>query len=129
LGLFDELVYQPTNDVEYHPKKQAGVYYHDVFVGFVASFHPLINKNLKLSETALVTYFSLSLDALDSILEKKSTNYHNFETLKDQIVWRDLCFVVDEEETFSHIMDTVHAMDDISDVEVFDLYTGENLDM
>lgn len=50
-----------------------------------------------------------------------------FETLQDQIIWRDLCFVVDTSTDFARIIDAVAQVPEIHQVEVFDVYAGKNI--
>jgi len=42
--------------------------------------------------------------------------------LQDQIVWRDLCFVLDQKDDYGLVLDSVKNIKDIDDVDVFDLY-------
>lgn len=126
--LIDTITYKTTAYTNYHPKKQADIYYNDILIWFVGSLHPLINKWLKIPEHASVSYFSIYLESLETLLsQNKEAITYSFETLKDQIVWRDLCFVLDEKEDFAQILDGVKNIDLVSDIEVFDLYKGENL--
>lgn len=73
-------------------------------------------------ENASVTFFSLYVEAIVSLLANSVGKKYSFITLKDQIVSRDLCFVVESDKDFSTVMDVVNAVEKVSDVEVFDLY-------
>jgi len=117
-----------TEYASYHPKKQADIYYHDVLVGFVGSIHPLVLKDLKISERASVAYFSMYLQDILTLLDQnKDSKSYSFETMQDQIVWRDLCFVVDMDQDFKDIFDVVDGIKAVQDYQVFDLYAGWNL--
>lgn len=106
--LTGELEFRATDDVNYHPKKQAEVYYDGIKVGFVGALHPLINKAFKMPETASVTYFALYAEPVVALLEgQKSSKGYSFETLQDQILWRDLCFVVDVKDHFADLISAV----------------------
>ena len=50
-----------------------------------------------------------------------------YETMQDQILWRDLSFVVDEKEDFSKLLSAIRKIEDIKDVCVFDVYQWVNL--
>ena len=59
----------------------------------------------------------------------KTANEHiyKFETLQDQIIWRDLCFVVDANKDFEAVIKAVKNVPEVQEVEVFDVYAGKNL--
>ncbi|NOZ43572.1 MAG: hypothetical protein GXP45_00070 [bacterium] len=112
-----------TTDLSiYHPKKQANIYIRDVLVGSLGQIHPLLLAELKLPEKASCSYLQLNLDILASLEDQQESNKYTFETLKDQIVWRDLSFVIDEDKSYREILDYIKAMDSLSSLEVFDLY-------
>ena len=52
---------------------------------------------------------------------------YTYETLQDQIIWRDLCFVVDSNKSFYAVITAVKKVPEVKDVEVFDVYAGKNL--
>lgn len=54
-------------------------------------------------------------------------NQVKYETLQDQIIYRDLCFVLDESQDFGTILNPIKALPQIEEIEIFDLYQGENL--
>lgn len=47
---------------------------------------------------------------------------HHFHTLQDQIVTRDLCFVIPRTESFQSVVQAIHEVENIIDVHTFDLY-------
>ena len=59
----------------------------------------------------------------------KHTEAHGYtyETLQDQIVWRDLCFVIGADKDFDSIITAVRKVSEIKHIEVFDVYAGKNL--
>lgn len=127
LGLSGEISYEKTNKKAYHPKKQWNILFNGQEVWFLGTIHPLILKNYKIPETANLVYISLDLHSINELL--KSTDYvvDGYETLQDQIVWRDLCFVVDEDVDYGAVLDVAKNVHEVSDLEVFDLYKGTNL--
>lgn len=77
-------------------------------------------------ENAHLSFMELNLDLLKSLVGKAS-NEKEYESLQDQIVWRDLSLVISKEETFEKVISAVEKVHGVSDVRVFDLYQGESL--
>jgi phenylalanyl-tRNA synthetase beta chain len=50
-----------------------------------------------------------------------------YDTLSEQIVWKDLSFVINKVDSYDKIVDIVKKINEIDDVKVFDIYAGENL--
>lgn len=123
----DKIHFEKTSISQFHPKKQAIVKIGDMVIGFLGSLHPLLLQNQKIGETSGVVYISLNIT---SILESKKNakeHLYTYETLQDQIVWRDLCFVVDGSKNFDAVITAVKKVPEVKDVEVFDVYAGKNL--
>ena len=119
--------FEKTTLNQFHPKKQAMILLKNQVIWFIWALHPLILQNNKIWESSGVVYLSLNLtDILDY---EKHTEAHNYtyETLQDQIVWRDLCFVIDANKSFDSVLSAVKKVSEVKDVEVFDVYTGKNL--
>ncbi|MEI8091302.1 MAG: hypothetical protein WCG98_03485 [bacterium] len=55
----------------------------------------MVLKAVKLPETAGIVNLYLSLDQLAEALKNEKEQMAQYETLQDQIIRRDLCFVVD----------------------------------
>lgn len=121
------LLFNATEENAFHPKKQATIFVGDGEIGQIASLHPLLLKDHKLPETAGLCYLSLSLPALLALKESRKTTTYNYETLQDQIVWRDLCFVIDSKDSFETILRKIKSIKDIKWLEIFDAYEGKNL--
>ncbi|HRX63834.1 MAG TPA: phenylalanine--tRNA ligase subunit beta [Candidatus Absconditabacterales bacterium] len=126
-GLKGSLSYESTDQKEYHPKKQGNISYGEEVIGFVGAVHPLVLKENKLSENADLVYISLDLQKISDLIQKVEFKPEGYETLQDQIVWRDLCFVIDQDKDFDIVLDTAKNVQGVSDLEVFDLYKGDNL--
>lgn len=127
LGLTWEISYEKTDRKAYHPKKQWNIVYKEKVVWFVWTIHPLILKNYKTPETANLVYLSLDLPSINEFLQNTDYVVEWYETLQDQIVWRDLCFVIDENVDYGTVLDVAKNVHGVSDLEVFDLYKGTNL--
>lgn len=130
LGIKWKIEFKKSDFSYFHPKKQAILLLRKwaelVEIWKLATIHPLIMKQYKLSETAQLSAFSLNLDAIKNQINQ-ANNEKEYETLQDQIVWRDLSFVIDMQEDFWNIITTLEKMREIEAVKVFDLYQGENL--
>jgi len=127
LGLTWEISYEKTDRKAYHPKKQWNVVYNEKIVWFVGTIHPLILKNYKIPETANLVYVSFDLPTINEFLQSTDYVVEWYETLQDQIVWRDLCFVIDENVDYGTVLDVAKNVHWVSDLEVFDLYKWTNL--
>lgn len=95
-------------------------------IGYLASLHPLVLKNNKFPETAQFVVFELNLDLLKTLMGQQSYE-KDYETLQDQMVWRDLSFTLQKEQDFGPLVETLEKMPNVMEVQVFDLYQGENL--
>ena len=126
-GLKDEIIYEKTDKKAYHPKKQWNIIYSWEKIGFIATMHPIVLKENKLLETSDLVYLSLDLEKIDSLVNKVEFVAEWYETLQDQIVWRDLCFVIDQEKDFWEILNIAKNIEWVSDLEIFDLYKWDNL--
>jgi len=96
-------------------------------MGFVGSLHPLILQNHKIGETSGVVYLSLNITAIIENTQETEKHIYTYETLQDQIIWRDLCFVVDANKGFDSVITAVKKVTEVQEVEVFDIYAGNNL--
>lgn len=121
------LDFAPTHLSHFHPKKQSTLSLEGTPVGFVGTLHPLLLQHHKIWETSSVVYLSLDIQPLLDYLHNHHDHIYMFETLQDQIIWRDLCFVVDTSTDFARIIDAVAQVPEIHQVEVFDVYAGKNI--
>lgn len=110
-----------------HPKKQALIKIGDLVIGFVGSLHPLILQSNKIGEISGVVYLSLNVTTIIEHTKKTSEHIYTYESLQDQIIRRDLCFVVESTNSFDAIITAVKHVAEIKEVEVFDVYAGKNL--
>lgn len=124
LGKID---FEKTTRPSFHPKKQAVIKVGDNIIGFLGSIHPLILQSQKIGETSGVVYISLNITSILENNKQSREHIYTYETLQDQIVWRDLCFVVDATNNFDTVIAAVKNVPEIDDVEVFDVYAGKNL--
>lgn len=127
LGLKDEIIYKKTEKKAYHPNKQWNIVYNWELIGFVGTIHPVVLKENKLSETSDLVYLSLDLEKIDHLMDKIEFVAEGYETLQDQIVWRDLCFVIDQKKDFWDVLNIAKNVEWVADLEIFDLYKWDNL--
>lgn len=131
LWLKAEIKYVSTEINHFHPKKQADVMYSlrwkEIKIWFVGSLHPLILKDYKMPENAWVVYVSLDMENLIEACKSVSFTSTWYESLQDQIIYRDLCFVVDSDKSYEKVLEAVKWVKEISDIQLFDLYQWTNL--
>jgi phenylalanyl-tRNA synthetase beta subunit len=84
-------------------------------------------KECKINESSAVVSISLFINELVQSASRISQGAVHYETLQDQIVWRDLCFVIDEHSSFDAVLDAVQKVKEIASLQVFDVYKGTNL--
>jgi phenylalanyl-tRNA synthetase beta subunit len=130
LGIKWKLFFEKSELAHFHPKKQAKIILRNgptpLELWVIWSLHPFVLQKNKLPETAQLCWFELNLEALKWLVHQWS-NEKEYETFQDQILWRDLSFIVDADEDFWKVITTLEKMQDIQEVKVFDLYQWENL--
>jgi len=112
---------------QFHPKKQALIKIGDMTVGFVGALHPVTLQNNKIGEMSGAVYLSLNITTIVNKVKQASEHIYTYESLQDQIIRRDICFVVDANNDFDAIISTVKNIPEVKEVEVFDVYAGKNL--
>ncbi|MFC0270242.1 phenylalanine--tRNA ligase subunit beta [Metabacillus herbersteinensis] len=124
LGLTDVISYKQAKREGMHPGRTAEVFVADNLVGYVGQAHPVVQKELDLSETFV---FELSLvDLLTVNLEEvrfASIPRHPSST-------RDIALVVNSEVIAGDIKVAIIEAGGkwLQDVEVFDVYQGDRLE-
>jgi len=110
-----------------HPKKQALIKIGELVIWFVGALHPSILQNNKIGEISGVVYLSLNITTIIEHSKKTSEHIYTYESLQDQIIRRDLCFVVESSNSFDAVITAVKNLSEVKEVEVFDVYAGKNL--
>lgn len=120
----ETITYRLLQDPNFHPKKQAVIMVRDVVCGYVGQVHPRVLKTMNIITEGQVGYAQLDLFACISLTQDKKVadQPHQYYTLQDQLMYRDLCFVIEQTETFQKVIDAVKSVQDIQDIKVFDLY-------
>jgi phenylalanyl-tRNA synthetase beta subunit len=79
-------------------------------------------KANKLPENASLTFVEISLETIKSLRSQETEKTYIYETMQDQILWRDLSFVIDEKSDFSKLLSALRKIEEIKDIRVFDVY-------
>lgn len=117
----------PMREEFFHPKKQARLMVGDMPIGYMATVHPLVLQNYKIGETSQVSVAILDIDKLQTLMNMTPDSSKWYETLQDQIVYRDVCFVIDKDKPWSIVFDPISKLDNIANINVFDLYAWNKL--
>lgn len=118
--------YQPLSNLcpELHPGRSAEIVYNDKVIGFVGELHPKYAKNEDVEDTYV---FEVNLDEIFL----KETSVTTFTSIsKVPPVFRDLAFIMDNNQNIGEIVDAIYRVDRkmIKQVEVFDVYSGDNIE-
>lgn len=117
-----EIEFVKTSHEWFHPKKQAEIKADGKIIGYIATIHPLVAQHYKIGDTAQVTCISLGMDSLKEYMTKPKETNVAYATLQDQIIYRDVCFVMDKDKTWETIMNPIKQLKNIGNIELFDLY-------
>ena len=129
LWITGELSYMATDHQYFHPRKQATITINNKEIGTIGQLHPLLHSDLKFDEQAQISSIEISISTLVTLLDAQEKNLGEayYETIHDQIIRRDLSFLVDSEQPAWTITDAIIAIDEIQEVKVFDIYHGKNI--
>ena len=134
LEMSGEIIYEATDYAPYHPKKQWKILYKyndtTTEIGMLAQLHPRVCESLKIDPKTQVIVAELFLETLSELYIWQEHNFQSestYNTIQDQILVRDLSFVIDKDKPFGEIVDVVKNMEGVKGVNIFDLYQGEHL--
>jgi len=108
-----------------HPKQKAKILLNKQEIWILVTLHPYYYKEFKIPEKAQITYLQLDLEKLIELKSKTKTKpvvKTQYYTLEDQIVSRDLSFVLPKNENYGKVLFAVSKVKEVIDVEVFDIY-------
>jgi len=110
---------------ELHPGKSADIIFQGQVVGRFGELYPTQFSNYDLGKTSCVV---LEMN-IDSLLNAKVSVVKMSEISKFPIISRDLALVVNKEIQAADIIKTIKMIGKgiVNDVEVFDVYEGENI--
>ncbi len=123
-GAYDEFIFRPAEHPALHPGQTAAIDFRGQSIGWIGMLHPELEKRLDLSGSTYL--FEITLQAVEmGILPA-------FEALsKYPSIRRDIALVVNEAVTFEEIRSCIRglALKNVQDIRLFDVYTGENVDL
>lgn len=122
----DPVRYEPTTVDRFHPKQQATILCNGTPIGTVATVHPSVVESCKLPSTGQLVIAEIDCTLLHTHQEttQKTASY---ESLQDQIIRRDLSFVLTKDMAYGIVTETLQSLETIEAVEVFDVYQGAGL--
>lgn len=122
------LQYDLTKHTYFHPKQQARIIFNTQDIWSLQTIHPSLLEKHKLPPTWRLVIVEIDLTLLNNIVKpKKPWSMASYRTLQDQIVTRDLNFVLDQATPYGSLVERVQNIRDIEQVDIFDLYQGEYL--
>lgn len=108
-----------------HPKQFANILLNKQKIWGLFTLHPYHHKDFKFSESAQITFLEIDLDKLIHIKSQqksKAISALNYFTQEDQIVERDLSFVISKNDDYSKIISPISKLKQVIDFEIFDIY-------
>ena len=108
-----------------HPKQKWLILLNKQPIWLIATLHPYYHKNLKISENSQISFMEINLDKLIELKSKskqKPIQKLDYYTLEDQIVERDLSFVLPKDAPYGPILQAIIKPKQVIDYEVFDIY-------
>lgn len=116
-------VYRPYKEQShFHPGRTAAIYVQDRMIGILGELHPRYAKEMGLGNTV-----ALEIELEELLKEQTGFTYKGLN--KYPTVTRDLAIVVNRDILAEDILALVRqtARKNLVNIEVFDLYTGENV--
>lgn len=124
-----KLDYILTKESTGHPKKQWKIMLNGKQLWIIYQLHPIFNEQFKLPEKSQTSLVEISFDIIKEmfIAQKKWIYNSKYETLQDQIIIRDLSFVIWRNEEFGKITQAMKKIKEIESFETFDIYWWDKL--
>ena len=109
---------------ELHPGRSALIKYNDKIIGFVGQLHPKYMSEQDIEDTYV---FEVALDEI-FLKENKVTTFTSISKVPP--VFRDFAFIMDDNQNVGNIIEAIYRVDKkmIKNVEIFDVYKGENIE-
>lgn len=120
LGIYAD--YEPGNDSSLNPAKCADIMFKSARIGVMGEVHPLVLKEFDIMNPAFL--FELDVDKLLSLAAKKPVY---MTPSRYPGVTRDIALLVDAGINYKNLVDVMKTFTLISDVQLFDLYVGEQV--
>jgi phenylalanyl-tRNA synthetase beta chain len=127
-GLLDRLgipaTYEPFDDPALQPGRCAQIWAGNAKLGVVGEVHPAVRQRFGL-KTQPVAFFEMGLDALLQVQPPSRRGFASFSQYP--VATRDLALVVPAGIPAGRVRDMIGRHQLVSRVELFDIYTGENI--
>lgn len=109
---------------ELHPGRSALIKYNDKVIGFIGQLHPKYMNSQDIEDTYV---FEIALDEI-FLKDDKVTTFTSISKVPP--VFRDFAFIMDDNQNIGDIIEAIYRVDKkmIKNVEVFDVYKGENIE-
>lgn len=125
-GVQHPIAFAVTQLPYYHSQKQCTVSVWGISIWFIWQLHPEIVDACGLPTQSYLTYAQVHLDKITEL--EKSLPSSAFETLQDQIVWRDFSIVLDQWVSYQILWDAIKLVEEVKDIHIFDLYAWDKLE-
>jgi phenylalanyl-tRNA synthetase beta chain len=117
-----ETEYIPGNDVTFNPAKCADVMAGSLRIGVIGEIHPAVLRQFDVTEPAFL--FELDVDkllglSLKPLVYKAVSRYPG--------ITRDIAVLLDAGVDYQKIVEIVRSFNLVSDLQLFDLYVGEQV--
>lgn len=119
------ITYVPTNYDHFHPVQQWTIQVDWKAIGSLWVLHPLILDQCKLPPHGQLVVCEIDFLSYVEIMKSSSTSW--YESLQDQILWKDLSVLVPKSVWFGNVSAILLNIENITDVKVFDLYAWDGI--
>ena len=122
-GLADDFRFVPASHPALHPGQCAQIMFGDKPVGWIGAIHPLVEKDVAISQRAFV--FELRLSCFEKVAIPHYEQVSRYPAIR-----RDLALLVDRKVTAARLEDVVRGRADslLKNFHLFDVYEGEGID-
>lgn len=104
-----------------HPKKQYNIFIWDIKIGHGGVLHPIVCEDIGIDPALEVDIVEVDLWLLVDV-GSRSDKFIDYYTNQDQILYRDLAFVMDVHQDFNAIKEAVLSVDQVEDMHIFDVF-------
>lgn len=120
----DKIIWTPSTHTRAHTTQQTDLFLGNQFIWTIAHLHPRLIDELGMSDGRSVVVAEL---VLDTVRDYESNNHTTYTTLQDQLIWRDISFVLPRDGQYGTVSDALAQVEEIAEVTLLDLYDGPSL--
>jgi phenylalanyl-tRNA synthetase beta chain len=110
--------FEKSADENLHPLNQAAIVVDGKQIGVIGEVHPAVKEHFELTQN--IYLFEINIPAMLPLLKDKTYR----QIPKFPAVVRDIALVVDSNVTHQQILDTIKGFSLVTDVALFDVYSG-----